>query len=38
MTDSELECFARVFYANEYRQDLRRIMALGIVDCEQEGE
>jgi len=29
MTDSELEEFARLFYAQEYRQDLRGIVASG---------
>jgi hypothetical protein len=30
MTHSELDTFARRFYADEYRQDLRRIMAMGV--------
>jgi hypothetical protein len=30
MTNSELDTFARRFYAEEYRQDLRRIMAMGV--------
>ena len=30
MTDSELDKFAREYYADEYRRDLRRIMALGV--------
>ncbi len=29
MTDSELETFARRFYADEYREDVRRAMATG---------
>jgi hypothetical protein len=29
MTDSELDKFAREYYAHEYRRDLRRIMAMG---------
>lgn len=29
MTDSELETFARRFYAEEYREDVRRAMATG---------
>ena len=29
MTDSELDKFAREYYADEYRHDLRRIIALG---------
>lgn len=32
MTDSELDAFARSFYAEEYRQDLRRISATGAED------
>ena len=36
MTDSELDKFAREYYADEYRRDLRRIMALGVE--EQDGE
>ena len=30
MSNSELDTFARRFYAEEYRQDLRRIMAMGV--------
>jgi hypothetical protein len=41
MTNSELDTFARRFYAEEYRQDLRRIMAMGVeepnVDEESAG-
>jgi hypothetical protein len=37
MTDSELDKFAREYYAPEYHQDLRRIMALGVAD-DGEGE
>ncbi len=29
MTDSELDKFAREYYADEYRRDLRRIIAMG---------
>jgi hypothetical protein len=29
MTDSELDKFAREHYADEYRRDLRRIIAMG---------
>ena len=29
MTDSELDKFAREYYAEEYRRDLRRITAMG---------
>ncbi len=29
MTDSELNKFAREYYADEYRRDLRRIIAMG---------
>ena len=36
MTDSELDRFAREYYAEEYRQDLRRIMALGIEESEED--
>ena len=35
LTDSELERFARDFYAPEYRAHLRRIMAVG---CEEPNE
>jgi hypothetical protein len=35
LTDSELDRFARAFYAPEYRRDLRRIMAVG---CEEPNE
>ena len=34
MTNSELDTFARWFYAEEYRQDLRRIMAMGVEEPE----
>ena len=36
MTDSELDRFAREYYADEYRQDLRRIMAMGEASDEEE--
>ena len=35
LTDSELDRFARDFYAPEYRAHLRRIMAMG---CEEPTE
>ena len=38
MTDSELDRFAREFHAPEYRQDVRRIMAFGIGNEEQDEE
>src|SRR5215213_3475737 len=34
MTNSELDTFARRFYADEYRQDLRRIMARSVEEPE----
>jgi hypothetical protein len=38
MTDSELDEFARRYYADEYRQDLRGIMAMGAGESgEEEG-
>ena len=36
MTDSELDKFAREYYADEYRQDLRRIMAMGVEEPDGE--
>ena len=36
MTDSELDVFARRYYADEYRQDLRRIMAMGVQEPGEE--
>ena len=36
MTDSELDEFARRYYANEYRQDLRRIVAMGAEEPEED--
>jgi hypothetical protein len=36
MTDSELDRFAREYYADEYRQDLRRIMAMGAKESDEE--
>jgi hypothetical protein len=36
MTNSELDTFARRFYAEEYRQDLRRIMARGVEEPDEE--
>ena len=38
MTNSELDTFARRFYAEEYRQDLRRIMAMGVEEPEADEE
>jgi hypothetical protein len=38
MTNSELDTFARRFYAEEYRQDLRRIMAMGVEELDTEEE
>jgi hypothetical protein len=36
MTDSELDKFAREYHAEEYRQDLRRIMAMGVEEPDQD--
>jgi hypothetical protein len=36
MTDSELDKFAHEYYAEEYRRDLRRIMALGVEESGEE--
>jgi hypothetical protein len=36
MTDSELDKFAREYYADEYRRDVRRIMALGVEETDEE--
>ena len=36
MTDSELDRFAREYYADEYRRDLRRIMAIGVEEPDEE--
>jgi len=36
MTDSELDKFAREYHAEEYRRDLRRIMALGVEEPDQD--
>ena len=36
MTDSELDKFAREYYADEYRQDLRRIIAMGVEEPDGE--
>jgi hypothetical protein len=38
MTDSELDAFARRYYAKEYSQDLRRIMAMGVEELDEEEE
>jgi hypothetical protein len=36
MTDSELDEFARRYYADEYRQDLQRIVAMGVDESDEE--
>ena len=36
MTDSELDDFALRYYADEYRQDLRRAMAMGVEEPDEE--
>ena len=36
MTDSELDKFAREYHAEEYRQDLRRLMAMGAEESDQD--
>jgi hypothetical protein len=36
MTDSELDKFAREYYADEYHQDLRRIMTVGVEEPNEE--
>jgi DNA-directed RNA polymerase specialized sigma subunit len=36
MTDSELDKFAREYHAEEYRQDLRRLMAMGAEKSDQD--
>jgi hypothetical protein len=38
MTDSELDEFVRRYYADEYRQDLRRSMAMGVEEPDEEEE
>jgi hypothetical protein len=38
MTDSDLDEFARRYYADEYRQDLRRSMAMGVEEPDEEEE
>ncbi len=38
MTDSELDEFARRYYADEYCQDLRRIMTMGVEEPGEEEE
>ena len=35
-TDSELDKFAREYYAEEYRRELRRIMAMGTEEPDEE--
>ena len=36
MTDSELDNFAREYHAEEYRRDVRRIMAMGVEEPYQD--
>jgi hypothetical protein len=36
MTNSELDTFTRRFYAEEYRQNLRRIMAMGVEEPDKD--
>jgi hypothetical protein len=36
MTDSELDKFAHEYHAEEYRKDLRRIMAMGVEEPDQD--
>ena len=36
MTDSELDRFAREYHADEYHRDLRRIMAMGVEEPDQD--
>ncbi|MDQ3911061.1 MAG: hypothetical protein M3305_04685 [Actinomycetota bacterium] len=36
MTDSELDRFAREYHAEEYRRDLRRIMAMGVEEPDED--
>ena len=36
MTDSELDKFAREYYAEEYLRELRRIMAMGTEEPDEE--
>jgi hypothetical protein len=36
MTDSELDKFAREYHAEEYRRDLRRIMAMGVEELDED--
>ncbi len=36
MTDSELDVFARRYYADEYRRDLQRIIAMGVEELSAE--
>jgi hypothetical protein len=35
MTDYELDKFAREYHAEEYRRDLRRIMAMGVEEPDE---
>ena len=35
MTDSELDKFAREYHAEEYRRDLRKIMAMGVEEPDE---
>jgi hypothetical protein len=36
ITESELDQFAREYHAEEYRRDLRRIMAMGVEEPDQD--
>jgi hypothetical protein len=36
MTESELDTFAREYHAEDYRQDLRRIMAMGVEEPDED--
>jgi hypothetical protein len=36
VSDSELDQFAREYYAEEYRRDLRRIMAMGVEEPDED--
>jgi hypothetical protein len=38
LANSELDTFARRFYAEEYRQDLRSLMAMGVEEPDTESE
>jgi hypothetical protein len=36
VTESELDKFAREYHAEDYRRDLRRIMAMGVEESDQD--